>query len=62
MFGLNMVVSKGRTVFIADTTVNEYPSSSQLAEIAISTARVVGFLVLIQNCFFISLNFWTTNY
>ena len=38
MFGLNMVVSKGRTVFIADTTVNEYPSSSQLAEIAISTA------------------------
>ena len=41
MFGLNMVVSKGRTVFIADTTVNEYPSSSQLAEIAISTARVV---------------------
>ena len=41
MFGLNMVVSKGRTVFIADTTVNEYPSSSQLAEIAISAARVV---------------------
>ncbi len=41
MFGLNMVVSKGRTVFIADTTVHEYPSSSQLAEIAISSARVV---------------------
>ncbi len=41
MFGLNMVVSKGRTVFIADTTVHEYPSSTQLAEIAISSARVV---------------------
>ena len=41
MFGLNMVVNKGRTVFIADTTVHEYPSSSQLAEIAISAARVV---------------------
>ena len=41
MFGLNMVVNKGRTVFIADTTVHEYPSSSQLAEIAISSARVV---------------------
>jgi malate dehydrogenase (oxaloacetate-decarboxylating)(NADP+) len=36
-----MVVNKGRTVFIADTTVHEYPSSAQLAEIAISCARVV---------------------
>ena len=41
MFGLNMLVNKGRTVFIADTTVHEYPSSSQLSEIAISSARVV---------------------
>jgi len=41
MFGLNMVVNKGRTVFIGDTTVHEYPTSSQMAEIAISAARVV---------------------
>ncbi len=41
MFGLNMVVNKGKTVFIADTTVHEYPSSMQLAEIAKSSARVV---------------------
>ena len=41
MFGLNMVVSKGKTVFIGDTSVHEYPSSEQLAEIAISSARVV---------------------
>ena len=41
MFGLNMVVSRGRTVFIGDTSVNEYPSSDQLADIAISSARVV---------------------
>ncbi len=41
MFGLNMIVSKGRTVFIADTSVHEYPSSEQLSEIAISSARVV---------------------
>ena len=40
MFGLNMVVNKGKTVFIGDTTVHEYPSSKQLAEIAISSARV----------------------
>ncbi len=41
MFGLNMVVSKGKTVFIGDTSVNEYPSSEQLADMAISAARVV---------------------
>ncbi len=41
LFGLNMMVSKGRTVFIADTTVHEFPNAEQLAEIAISSARVV---------------------
>ena len=41
MFGLNMIVNKGKTVFIGDTSVHEYPSSEELAEIAISSARVV---------------------
>jgi len=41
MFGLNMIVNKGKTVFIADTAVNEYPTSEQLSDIAISAARVV---------------------
>ncbi len=41
MFGLNMIVHKGRTIFIGDTSVHEYPTSEQMAEIAISTARVV---------------------
>ncbi len=41
MFGLNMIVNKGKTVFVADTTVNEYPSAEELTEIAISSARVV---------------------
>ena len=36
-----MVVNKGRTVFIGDTSVHEYPTSEQMAEIAISSARVV---------------------
>ncbi len=40
MFGLNMVINKGKTVFIGDTSVHEYPSSEQLAEIAISSSRV----------------------
>jgi malate dehydrogenase (oxaloacetate-decarboxylating)(NADP+) len=40
LFGLNMMISKGRTVFIADTTVHEFPSAEQLAKIAISSARI----------------------
>ncbi len=41
MFGLNMVVNKGKTVFIGDTSVHENPTADQLTEIAISSARVV---------------------
>ena len=41
MFGLNMVVNKGKTVFIGDTSVHEHPTAEQLTEIAISSARVV---------------------
>jgi malate dehydrogenase (oxaloacetate-decarboxylating)(NADP+) len=41
MFGLNMVVHKGKTIFVADTSVHEYPTSEEMSEIAISTARVV---------------------
>ena len=40
MFGLNMVVNRGKTMFICDTTVIEYPNAKQLAEMAISAARV----------------------
>ena len=41
MFGLNLVVHKGKTIFVADTSVHEYPSSEQMSEIAISASRVV---------------------
>ena len=41
MFGLNMIVNKGKTVFIGDTSVHEHPTADQLAEIAVSSARVV---------------------
>ncbi len=34
VFGLTIVVTRGRTVFIADTTVNEEPTSVMLADIA----------------------------
>ena len=41
MFGLNLVVHKGKTIFVGDTSVHEYPTSEQLADIAQSAARVV---------------------
>ena len=37
-FGLTVLVTQGRTVFIADTTVNERPSPDELADIAQSSA------------------------
>jgi len=41
MFALSMVVNKGKTIFMADTHVHEYPNAQQLADIATSCARVV---------------------
>ncbi|SDE69134.1 NADP-dependent malic enzyme [Rhodospira trueperi] len=39
VMGLTMVVSKGRTVFIADTTVHEAPTAGEMADIAQQAAR-----------------------
>jgi len=39
VFGMHIVVRRGRTVFIADTTVHEEPSSVELADIAIQAAE-----------------------
>tara|TARA_X000000950_G_scaffold280998_1_gene376731 strand:- start:15999 stop:18284 length:2286 start_codon:yes stop_codon:yes gene_type:complete len=41
MFGLNLVVNRGKTIFVCDTSVIEYPDANQLAEMAISASRVV---------------------
>ncbi|MCR9256562.1 MAG: NADP-dependent malic enzyme [Alphaproteobacteria bacterium] len=38
-FSLNLLVRPGRTVFIADTSVNELPTAKQLADIAVQTAK-----------------------
>jgi malate dehydrogenase (oxaloacetate-decarboxylating)(NADP+) len=54
MFGLNMVVYKGKTIFVGDTSVNEYPSSEELAEIAISSARVVRLFGFVPKVAFVS--------
>ena len=39
-FGIHVLVGQHHTVFMADTTVNERPTSAQLAEIAVETAAV----------------------
>jgi len=54
MFGLNMVVAKGKTIFVGDTSVNEYPSSEELAEIAISSSRVVKLFGFVPKVAFVS--------
>ena len=41
MFGLNLIVNRGKTIFICDTSVIEYPDANQLADMAKSAARVV---------------------
>lgn len=40
VFGLSMVLTRGQTVFVADTTVHELPSSVEMADIAMQTAEV----------------------
>ncbi|MDF1731064.1 MULTISPECIES: NADP-dependent malic enzyme [unclassified Minwuia] len=40
VFGLTMLLSRGRTVFIADTTVHELPTSVELADIAVQAAAM----------------------
>jgi len=39
LFGITLVVAKGKTLFFADTTVQELPSPEQLAHIAVRTAK-----------------------
>ena len=34
-----MVVHKGKTIFVGDTSVHEYPTSEQISEIAISSCK-----------------------
>ena len=40
ILGLTLLLARGRTLFLADTAVNELPTSEDLAEIAIQTAAL----------------------
>lgn len=41
MIGLSIVLAKGRTLFVADTSIHELPNAAELAEIAIKAAVTV---------------------
>jgi len=40
LFGLNMLITPKKTIFIADTQVNDFPSAEKLTKIATSSVRV----------------------
>ncbi|MEK6746601.1 MAG: NADP-dependent malic enzyme [Pseudomonadota bacterium] len=39
LFGISLIVAKGKTIFFSDTTVQELPTPEQLAHIAVKTAE-----------------------
>ncbi|WP_296165615.1 NADP-dependent malic enzyme [uncultured Brevundimonas sp.] len=41
MIGLSIMLAKGRTLFVADTSIHELPDAEELAEIAIQAAATV---------------------
>ena len=41
MIGLSVLLAKGRTLFVADTSIHELPNAAELAEIAIQAAATV---------------------
>ena len=44
VFGVSIIVARGRTVFVADSTVHELPTSVELADIAAQTAALARHL------------------
>ena len=54
VFGMCIFVQPGKTIIIADTNVIEYPDSDQLAEMALSCARVARLLGLDPKVAFLS--------
>ena len=44
LFGFSVVVTEGRTIFIADTIINELPTAEELVEIAMQSAEEARYL------------------
>ncbi len=54
VIGMSMVINRGRTVFIADTSVCEFPSGEDLAGIAKEAAKAVARLGFVPRVAFLS--------
>ncbi|MGI9491424.1 MAG: NADP-dependent malic enzyme [Geminicoccaceae bacterium] len=54
VFGLTVMIAKGRTVLISDSLVHELPSKEELADITIQTARFARRLGLTPRCALLS--------
>ncbi|MEO1188865.1 MAG: phosphate acyltransferase, partial [Pseudomonadota bacterium] len=54
VIGMSMVINRGKTIFIADTSVNELPNGEQLAGIAKEAAMAVKRLGFIPRVAFLS--------
>ena len=54
MIGLSILLAKGRTLFVADTSIHELPSAEELAEIAIQAAAAVRKLGRVPRVAFLS--------
>ena len=54
LIGMSMVINRGRTVFIADTSVTELPQGEDLANIALEAAAAVRAMGFIPRVAFLS--------
>ena len=54
MIGLSILLARGRTLFVADTSIHELPNAEELAEIAIQAAGTVRKLGKIPRVAFLS--------
>ena len=54
VIGMSMVINRGKTVFIADTSVNELPDGQALADIAKEAAKAVKRLGFVPRVAFLS--------
>ncbi|MCB1971770.1 MAG: NADP-dependent malic enzyme [Geminicoccaceae bacterium] len=54
MFGITIIVARGRTVFIADTTVHELPTPEEQADIAVQTAAFAKSMGFVPRVAFLS--------
>ena len=57
---MTMIVSKGKTILVADTNVTELPSAERLINISKSCVRIARLFGFEPKGFFISFDFWKT--